>query len=199
MTLALPVLAEHSVPRDAVLEDIAQIVRHELQALVEAGATYVQIDEPRYISSGEDARLLVELFNATRDGITIRVGLHVCFGNFKGRARDRRDYSALFPELLDANADQFNLEFANREYTQLELLSQFRTDQRVGVGVVDVKSYFVETPNQIAAGIRRALEYAAPENVILTPDCGLNHCPRHIAFQKIVALAQAAKIVRAEL
>jgi 5-methyltetrahydropteroyltriglutamate--homocysteine methyltransferase len=200
MTLALPLLLRsHYESRDQLLGDMATIVKDELNALVRAGATYVQIDEPRYISSHEDAARLVELFNSTRAGITAQVGLHVCFGNFKGRARDRRNYSALFPALLDADADQFNLEFANREYSQVELLSEFGPTQRVGVGVIDVKSYFVETPNEVADGIRRALAHVRPENVVLIPDCGLNHCPRHVAFQKLLALSRGAEIVRQEL
>jgi 5-methyltetrahydropteroyltriglutamate--homocysteine methyltransferase len=200
MTLALPLeLQAHYETRADLLEDMAGIINAELLALVSAGAEYLQVDEPRFISSHEEAMRLVDLFNATRAGVEARVGLHVCFGNFRGRARDRRDYSALFPALLEANADQFNLEFANREFSQIELLGRFRDSQHVGVGVVDVKSYFVETPAEVAASIRLALKHAAAEKLVITPDCGFNHCPRHVAFGKIVAVAEGAAIVRREL
>jgi 5-methyltetrahydropteroyltriglutamate--homocysteine methyltransferase len=200
MTLALPlILVSGYRDKDELLEDVVGIVNAEMKALVRAGADYLQVDEPRYASSHEEAARLVELFNATRKGVDARVGLHLCFGNFRGRSRDRRDYSALFPALLDANADQFNLEFANREWAQIELLGRFRSDQRIGVGVIDIKSYFVETPEQVAEGIRLALRHAPAENIVVTPDCGFNHCPRHVASRKLRAMAEGARLVRAEL
>jgi 5-methyltetrahydropteroyltriglutamate--homocysteine methyltransferase len=200
MTLTLPLLLSGGYSSKAeLMRDIALIVNAEMKALVAAGADYLQVDEPRYVTSHEAATELVTLFNETRRGVDARVGLHVCFGNFKGRARDRRDYSALFPGLLDAQADQFNLEFANREFKQIELLEQFRPEQRIGVGVIDVKSYFIEKPEEVAASIRLALRHAAPENLVITPDCGLNHCPRHVAMRKIDAMVRGAEIVRREL
>jgi 5-methyltetrahydropteroyltriglutamate--homocysteine methyltransferase len=199
MTLTLPLrLVDGYASTAELLDDIAAIVNGEMKALVAAGADYLQVDEPRYVTSHEAATELVTLFNATRRGVEARVGLHVCFGNFKGRARDRRDYSKLFPALLEAQADQFNLEFANREFSQIDLLEQFR-DSHVGVGVIDVKSYFVETPDEVAAAIRLALRHASPDKLVVIPDCGLNHCPRHIATRKINAMVRGAEIVRGEL
>lgn len=199
-TLALPLeITSGYTSEDGLLEDIAAIVQAELQSLVAVGATLLQIDEPRYATSGEAAKRLVDLFNRTRDGVAAQVGLHFCFGNFKGRSRDRRDYSPLFPAILKAQCDQFNLEFANREYAQLELLAEFHSGQRIGLGVIDVKSYFVETADEVAAAIRRALQYAPAENLVITPDCGFNHCPRHIAFRKIQSLVAGADLVRREI
>jgi 5-methyltetrahydropteroyltriglutamate--homocysteine methyltransferase len=200
MTLTLPLILRNGYSSKAELvRDVARIVNAEMHALVAAGADYLQIDEPRYVTSHEGAVELVTLFNETRRGVDARVGLHLCFGNFKGRSRDRRDYSQLFPALLDAQADQFNLEFANREFKQIELLQEFRPGQRIGLGVIDVKSYFVETPEDVAASIRSALQHAPAESLVITPDCGFNHCPRHIAVRKIEAMVRGAEIVRREL
>ena len=200
MTLALPLIVKGSYSsKEDLIEDMVAIVNVEMKGLVAAGADYLQIDEPRYATSQRDAQRLVELFNATRAGVSARIGLHLCFGNFKGRSRDRRDYAALFPALLAARCDQFNLEFANREFAQIELLSHFRADQQVGIGVIDIKSYFVETADEVAASIRLALEHTAPENLVIIPDCGFNHCPRHIAFRKIQAMVEGAALVRQEL
>ena len=197
MTLALPLILKGGYKRsDELVDDVAAIVSAEMSPLVAAGATYLQIDEPRYVSSGDEPARLVELFNGMRARVEARVGLHLCFGNFKGRSRDRRDYTALFPGLIDARADQFNLEFANREFSQIDLLRHFRSDQRVGIGVIDVKSYFVESPEEVAAGIRLALQYAPIENIVVTPDCGFNHTPRHVALAKIEAMVRGAAIVR---
>lgn len=200
MTLALPLILQSGYSSvEALIEDLARVVNDEMKALVEAGAELLQIDEPRYATTGDEAKSLVDLFNFTRDGVTARVGLHLCFGNFKGRSRDRRDYAPFFPAILEAECDQFNLEFANREFSQIELLAQFRPDQRVGIGVVDVKSYFVETPEDVAVGIRRALEHIPADNLVVTPDCGFNHCPRHVAVRKIESLVAGAAIVRREI
>lgn len=200
MTLSLPLILKSGYRDErALLEDMVAIVNAEMKALVAAGADYLQVDEPRYATSHEDAQELVRLFNETRQSVEARVGLHLCFGNFKGRSRDRRDYSAFFPALLEARCDQFNLEFANREYAQLELLSQFRPNQKIGVGVIDVKSYFVETAEEVAASLRRILKFAPAENVVVIPDCGFNHCPRHVAFGKMKAMTEGAALVRREL
>jgi len=202
LTLAAPlIIRRESGYRNLkdVVAALAEIVRAELHALVDAGATYIQIDEPRYATRHEEAEALTKLFNDVRRGVRARVGLHLCFGNFKGRSHDRRDYSALFPALLNADADQFNLEFANREYAQIELLRKFQPGPKIGIGVVDVKSYFVETPEQVAEAIRRASVHAPAESLVITPDCGFNHTPRHIAFRKLRALVEGAEIVRREL
>jgi 5-methyltetrahydropteroyltriglutamate--homocysteine methyltransferase len=178
---------------------MVMMVNTEMKALVEAGAEYLQVDEPRYATTQEDACKLVDVFNRTRDGVAARVGLHFCFGNFKGRSHDRRDYAYITPNLAGANCDQFNFEFANREYSQIELLEQVPESAKVGVGVIDVKSYFVETPEEVAAGIRKALQHVAAERVVVTPDCGFNHCPRHVAFAKMCAMVKGADLVRAEI
>jgi 5-methyltetrahydropteroyltriglutamate--homocysteine methyltransferase len=199
-TLAQPLILEGGYGNGReLLDDIVAIVNAEMRALVAAGADYLQIDEPRYSAVSADAASLVELFNRTRDGVEAQVGLHVCFGNFKGRSRDRRDYAELFPWLLEARADQFNFEFANRQSDQLELIRQVPEPARIGIGVIDVKSYFVETPDEVATSIRIALQHAAAERLVIIPDCGFNHCPRHIARLKMEAMAQGASLVRSEL
>ena len=201
ITLSLPLILKGGyADQRELLDDMVRIVNGEMTALVAAGATYLQVDEPRYATTHEDARRLVEIFNRTRDGVTgARVGLHLCFGNFKGRSHDRRDYSYMFPAVNDARADQINFEFANREFAQLELLKQFTSGAKAGVGVVDVKSYFVEKPEEVAASIRLAMKYVRPERIVVTPDCGFNHCPRHVALAKMVSMVKGAAMVRKEL
>lgn len=200
ITLSLPLILKRAYKNTSeVLEDMIALVNAELKALVEAGCDYLQIDEPRYATTHEDTNQLVQVFNRTRDGVTARLGLHFCFGNFKGRSRDMRDYAKIMPNLHDAECDQFNFEFANREFAQVELLREVPRSAKVGVGVIDVKSYFVETPEQVAAGIRKAIKYVDPVRLVVTPDCGFNHCPRHVAFDKICAMVQGAEMVRKEL
>lgn len=200
ITMSLPLILRRGYPdREALLEDMILIINAEMKALVAAGATYLQIDEPRYATSQADAKGLVEVFNRTRAGVKARVGLHICFGNFKGRSRDPRDYSYIISGLGEARCDQFNLEFANREFAQIELLAQLPRACQVGVGVIDVKSYFVESPSEVAARIRLAARHFPAEQLVVTPDCGFNHCPRHIAFGKMQSMVEGARLVRREL
>ena len=165
-------------------------------SLVAAGATYLQIDEPRYATSHAAGSELVEVLNATCDGVQARVGVHLCFGNFRGRSRDRRDYRYLFPALARARCDQLNFEFANREQAQLELLAQVPEPMDVGVGVVDVKSYFVEDAGEVAAALEQAARHLDARRIVAVPDCGFNHCPRHIARAKLQALTDGARLAR---
>ena len=200
VTLSLPLILKGGYSdRSALLDDMIGIVNAEMKALAAAGVTYLQVDEPRYATSHEAARQFVDIFNATRDGVEVRVGLHLCFGNFMGRSRDRRDYSHMIPAVNDARCEQINFEFANREFAQIDLIGKLTGNHRIGVGVVDVKSYFVETPEQVAKSLRLALRHASAERLVVTPDCGFNHCPRHIAFAKMCAMVQGAAIVRREL
>ena len=200
ITLSMPLaIAGGYASRDALLADFIAIVNAEMRALVAAGATYIQVDEPRYATSRKDADQLIDIFNATRAGIGAQVGLHICFGNFRGRSRDKRDYQYIIPSLGRADCDQVNLEFANRELAQIELIRDIGGACRIGIGVIDVKSYFVETPQQVADDLRRALQYAAAERIVVTPDCGFNHTPRHIAFGKICAMVEGAALARRDL
>ena len=67
------------------------------------------------------------------------------------------------------------------------------------IRLYDVKSYYVETPQDVADGIRRTMQYVNPNQIVVTPDCGLKHFPRHIAFRKVCAMVQGTKIIREEL
>jgi len=200
MTLSLPLILKGGYhDEEQLLVDMIAIVNTEMKALAAAGADYLQVDEPRYATTDEDARRLVEILNATCDGVNARIGLHLCFGNFKGRSHDHRDYSYVIPALNEARCDQFNFEFANREFAQIEMLAGVPSAAKIGLGVTDVKSYFVESPNDVASAIQLATKHVSAERIVVTPDCGFNHCPRHIAYRKMCAMVEGAAIVRGTL
>ena len=197
VTMSLPLLLpDGGRSRDAVLADMISIINAEMQSLVAAGVTYLQIDEPRYATSHAAGEELVEVLNATYDGVKARVGVHLCFGNFKGRSRDRRDYRYLFPALKKVRCSQLNFEFANRELSQIELLAEVPASIDVGVGVIDVKSYYVERAEEVATALEKAALHIDATRIVAVPDCGLNHCPRHIARAKLRALTAGAQIAR---
>ena len=178
---------------------LARIINRELKALVEAGADFIQIDEPSYAVHPEAPREFVELFNHTVDGVHAKIGLHLCFGNFAGRPVARRTYRPLFPHILEVRADQLALEFANRELAELHLWQEFPSDKELAAGLVDVKNYYVETPADVAERIRVALRYVAPQKLVVVPDCGFSQTARWAARAKLQAMVEGTRIVRREL
>ena len=179
--------------------EMAGAVNAELKALVAAGAELIQLDEPSFaIIPGETAEW-VRLVNAALDGVQAKLALHVCFGNLGSRPRGKREYAPFFPALLDARCDQLVFEFANREMKEASLYRDVGIDREFGAGVVDVKSFYVETPNDVAERIRTMLKSVPPDKLWLTPDCGFFQLPRWLCALKLKSLVEGAKIVRKEL
>jgi len=178
---------------------LAEIINRELRALAAAGADFIQIDEPSYAVHPDAPGEFVKLFNATVEGVKAKIGLHLCFGNFVGRPVAKRSYRPLFPHILDAQADQFALEFANRELSELALWQEFANTKELAAGLIDVKNYYVETPEDVAERIRAALDYIAPERLSIVPDCGFSQTARWAARAKLKAMVAGTQIVRGEL
>ncbi len=179
--------------------EFAQVVNQELKALVHEGAEFIQVDEPSYAIIPGTAKDYLALYNAAVDGVQAKIALHVCFGNLGSRPRGPRRYAPLFPDFHDARADQFVLEFANREMKEIEQLKEFCGDREVGLGVVDIKSFYVEPAEEIAARIREALQYIDADKVFINPDCGFFQLPRWLAVQKLRRMVEATDLVRKEL
>jgi 5-methyltetrahydropteroyltriglutamate--homocysteine methyltransferase len=180
-----------------VAERFAEVINAELKGLVAAGADFIQLDEPaRGNVSGEE---MARLFNLATEGVDARLAFHVCFGNRFGRSRFQRTYEPLFPGLLEARAHQFVLEFASRELAELELWQKYGDGRELGAGVVDVKGFQPDTPEQVARRIRRVLQVCPAEKLTVNPDCGFGWSPRYMCNEKIRALAAGAVLARSEL
>ena len=180
-----------------VAERFAEVINAELRGLVAAGARLIQIDEPARgnVSGVEMARL----FNLATAGVGAKLAFHVCFGNRFGRSRFARTYEPYFPGLLEARADQFVLEFAGREMSELDVWKRHGTGRELGAGVVDVKGFNQDTTEDVARRIRRVLEVCPAEKLTVNPDCGFGWSPRAMCNQKLGALAAGAALVRREL
>lgn len=190
----------HYADRIEVSYAFADIINRELKALVEAGAEFIQLDEPSYAVHPDAPADFVDLFNRTVDGVNARIGLHLCFGNFVGRPVAHRTYKPLFPHILDARVDELAMEFANRELAELDLIADVAAaGKTIAAGLVDVKNYFIEPPELVAARIRAALEYVDPEALVVTPDCGLSQTARWAARAKLKNMVAGAEIVRREV
>ena len=189
--------------REDLAEHLAGIVNAELRALVAAGCRFVQVDEPSYSAYWADPADGVRLFNRCLEGVAgegVCVGLHVCFGNLRGRPQWPRSYAALLPRLADARCDIVLLEFANREMAEADLWARHDLPQALAAGVVDVKSFHRERPEDVADRLRRLLAAGVPaDRLWAVPDCGLWETPRWLAVLKLRALAAGAELVRREL
>jgi len=189
--------------RFAITEALLPIVRQEIADLVAAGATEICVDEPSMSCYGfkEDTRRLVEWFNRTVEPGHGRVRLctHLCFGNFKGHAVGWRKYAPLFPAFLDMHCDEMHVEMANREYAELEVVGEIAKRMDVAVGIIDVKSYYIETAENVADAVRACLRHAPAERLVFAPDCGLSQTARWAAQQKLVNLVEGVRRVREEL
>ncbi len=180
-----------------VAERFAEVINAELKALVEAGADFIQLDEPaRGNVSGEE---MARLFNLATEGVKAKLAFHVCFGNRFGRSRFNRTYRPYFPGLLAARAEQLVLEFAGRELSELPLWKEYGQDRELGAGVIDVKGFYPETPEDVAQRIHKVLEVCRPDRLSVNPDCGFGWSPRYMCNQKIRALAAGAVLVRRDL
>jgi 5-methyltetrahydropteroyltriglutamate--homocysteine methyltransferase len=180
-----------------VAERFAEVINEELKALVAAGADFIQLDEPaRGNVSGEE---MARLFNLATEGVQARLAFHVCFGNRFGRSRFDRSYEPYFPGLLKARAHQFVLEFAGREMSEVDLWKKYGDGRELGAGVIDVKGFYPETPEDVARRARKVLEACPPDRLTLNPDCGFGWSPRYMCNQKLRGLAGGAAILRKEL
>jgi 5-methyltetrahydropteroyltriglutamate--homocysteine methyltransferase len=198
-TLVKRIRDEYYHDQRAFAADLARVFNAELKRLAAAGAPLLQIDEPYLGGFPEDLDWVVDVLNAMVEGVEAQIALHVCYGNRYGKPSWEGSYHFLFPRILDARIDVLLLEFARKGTGDLALFRQYPAPFRLGMGVIDVKDTRVETPQEVAALIRRGLEVVPPERLWLNPDCGLRHLPPAVAQAKLAALAQGAALVRAEL
>jgi 5-methyltetrahydropteroyltriglutamate--homocysteine methyltransferase len=189
--------------RWALTEGLLPIVRSELESLVEAGCQEVTIDEPSMscYAHREDPNRFVDIFNRTVAPVRgrCRLSTHLCFGNYKARAVGLRRYAPMFPAFLELDVDEIHVEMASREFAEREVIGTIAERRDVAVGVIDVKSYYVETPADVAARVRLCLEHAPAERLAFAPDCGLSQTARWAARQKLVNLVRGVELVRSEL
>jgi 5-methyltetrahydropteroyltriglutamate--homocysteine methyltransferase len=176
--------------------DYAMAVNEEIRDLFAAGADVVQIDEPYLQARPEKARLygLKALNRALMDipGPTV---VHICFG-YAAIIHERPSGYSFLTELASCTCTQLSIETAqsNLDCAVLKELP----GKRFMIGAIDLSDMNVETPETVAARVRRALKFVAPEDVIIATDCGMKYLPRDVAFGKMKAMAEGAKILREE-
>ena len=179
------------------------VVRPNLVGLVEAGAEWVQIDEPAATTRPEEVPLVVETFNATREGIEARASMHICFS----------DYNCLFPHIENLDdCYELQLEFSNRDSretgTKAEdrpgygILDRFREsdwDGKIGLGVIDIHTDFIEPPQLVRDRILYAAGVLGPERIEVNTDCGLRTRTWEVSLEKMKNMVEGARLAEAAL
>jgi 5-methyltetrahydropteroyltriglutamate--homocysteine methyltransferase len=189
--------------RFAVTEALLPVVRAELEALVAAGCREITVDEPSMscYAHREDPERFVDIFNRTVGPVVgrSRLSTHLCFGNYKGRAVGPRRYAPMFPAFLGMDVDEIHVEMASREMAEAEVVGLVAERRDVAVGIVDVKSYYIETPEDVADRARLFLRHAPAERLSFAPDCGLSQTARWAARLKLANLCAGVGRVREEV
>jgi 5-methyltetrahydropteroyltriglutamate--homocysteine methyltransferase len=182
--------------REKASLDYARAVNAEIRDLFAAGADVVQIDEPYMQARPEEAREFgLAALNAALEGITGRTAVHICFG-YAAVIHARPSGYSFLTELAGCSCKQVSLETAqsNLDCSVLAGLP----DKQILLGVIDLSDPAIETPEVVAARIRRALPYVPAQNIIVAQDCGMKYLPRDVANAKLHAMVEGARIVREE-
>jgi 5-methyltetrahydropteroyltriglutamate--homocysteine methyltransferase len=180
--------------REKAAIDYAKAVNEEIRDLFAAGADVVQIDEPYLQARPEEARQYgLAALNMALQGVTGKTAVHICFG-YAAIIHARPEGYNFLSELAACSCTQISLETAQSNL-DCKVLETLRGKQ-IMLGVIDLSTMAVETPEVVAARIRRALPHMPAENIIVAPDCGMKYIPRHVADGKLRAMVEGARIVR---
>jgi 5-methyltetrahydropteroyltriglutamate--homocysteine methyltransferase len=192
----------YSCPQE-LAEDLAPIFNQELKDLVAAGCEYIQVEDLSawMLLDGPKNHWVVDIMNAVVDGVDAKLAWHCCLGTaagntihaFEGRIGEVLDY------MYEVNVEQYVLDFAVRDMQDIGALRNLPEDKEVAVGVIDVRTLQIETEEQVAGRMRRALEVVPAERLSFTTDCGMKALGRFNAEAKLRTLGGAVRLVRSEL
>lgn len=192
---------------EELLFDLADIFNAEYRALAAAGCPIIQIEEPMFhITVPEDLieeEVLIEVFNRSVAGVETEIWCHTCWGNPAQQSIRDEDttYESALQGLFAVDADVLTFECASTGGKDLAAIGRIASEKKVVIGAVNHVKTQVETPEEVAGLIRKALEHIPVERLIVTTDCGFGRegLSRRIAFYKMVALVEGTNIVRREL
>lgn len=185
--------------REFILDVARNLIRPNIKDLIDKGAKWIQIDEPAATTVPSEVTLFVEAFNESTRGLDSEFSVHICFS----------DYSLLFPHITQMeNCSQYSLEFANRDskelgtnkgdrpaYEVLQLFNQYGIDARIGLGVTDIHSDFIESPELVRDRILYAAKLLGdPKRINPSPDCGLRTRTWDVAFAKLSSTVNGARL-----
>jgi 5-methyltetrahydropteroyltriglutamate--homocysteine methyltransferase len=191
--LARTLLDRHYGNFHGLLMDLAEVLHRQVQAIDPA---VLQVDEANLPGSPQDAALAAEAINRILSDARGQRAVHLCFGNYGGQTIQHGFFRDLLPFFNALECDHLVLEFARRGYDELEVLCDLRPGLALGIGVVDIKDNEVETPDEIAHRIDKAVKVLGQERVKwVHPDCGFWMLSRSVADRKMRALVEGRNLV----
>lgn len=203
MTICDTIADEHYGRREDMAMAFAELLNDEARELDALGVDVIQFDEPAFNVFMEDVKAWgIDALHRAIEGLRCKTAVHICYGygieeNIawkKTLGEEWRQYEEIFPALNESRLDQVSLECANSK-VPLSLLGLLE-DKELMVGAIDVASHEVEAPEQVAATLEAALEFADAERVLACTNCGMAPLPRTVARGKIRALAAGAARLR---
>jgi 5-methyltetrahydropteroyltriglutamate--homocysteine methyltransferase len=201
---------QHYADDKAMVLDLCDIMNAELLELAAAGCPLIQVEEPRHHGlttrpdcTDADLEFQTMAFNRQLAGVDAEIWVHTCWGNPNQQRVywEVPSYERALPHLLQLDCDVITFECASSDGRDLPLFAQYKTDKKIGIGVVNHCITTVEPAEHVAALIRKALEYIPKERLVITTDCGFGRegLSRRIAYYKCVSLVEGTNIVRREL
>jgi 5-methyltetrahydropteroyltriglutamate--homocysteine methyltransferase len=176
--------------------DYAAAVNDEIRDLFANGADIVQVDEPYMQARPEKARQYgLKALNRALDGVSGTTAVHICFG-YAAIIHARPEGYSFLPELAGCSCSQLSIETAQSNL-DTAILARL-PGKKIMVGCIDLSDMAVETPQKVVERLKKALEHVKPENVIVAPDCGMKYLPREVAYGKMKAMVEGARLLRKE-
>ncbi|MDN6179519.1 MAG: methionine synthase, partial [Halomonas subglaciescola] len=206
MTMVDTLFDGHYKSREKLAWEFARALNEEARELEAAGVDIIQFDEPAFnVFFDEVNDWGIATLEKAIEGLKCETAVHICYGYGikantdwkKTLGSEWRQYEAVFPKLQKSNIDIVSLECQN-SHVPMELIELIR-GKKVMAGAIDVANHTIETPEEVAATLRKALEFVDAENLYPSTNCGMAPLPRHVARGKMQALAAGAAIVRREL
>jgi 5-methyltetrahydropteroyltriglutamate--homocysteine methyltransferase len=198
--LSATLVDEHYHDRRALLRELAEIYHAEMLEAVAAGARIVELDDLIFLAPQDEWGFDVEILNRVFEGVDAYKIWHCCHGGTPSPI-GMAPYEAMFPYVKDLQVDSFDWSFAQTGFPddQLALFATPGFEKDLGLGVISNKNYVIESPEEVAAGIRKAARHVDPARIHLTSDCGLFAYSRVAAKAKLKAMVQGAAVAREEL
>jgi len=181
-TLAALSLDKHYNSREKLTMALAEALRNEIQALVEAGARHIQVNDPVILRNKDDAQIVAKALTLMLDGITAETGVYTWFG----------DASGILPALLETPADVIGLDFVAgpANWDAVEAVS---FTKKLGFGIVDGRNTRLDPPENVAGAIKRVSDIVSQDRLYVNPSCGLEYVPRETAFDKLRQMVEGAR------
>jgi 5-methyltetrahydropteroyltriglutamate--homocysteine methyltransferase len=177
---------EYYPDRKSACLALAKEIRKEVQALIEAGAKIIQIDEPATSVRPEELDVAIEAMHIVTDGLSAYFITHICYGEFEN----------IYPDLLKIPVDNFDLEMSNSNLDMLRLFKEHPFTADISFGVVDVHTHEVESVEAVKDRIKKALDLLSIEAIWIDPDCGLKTRTVDEAIAKMKVLVEAVRSFR---